>query len=206
MSRHTICIVLLLAATCVLTTACRWQQMDSQPADKHVVVKDAYKVGHLKPVDSTLKVKVGQQAPDFTLPNIDGGKTSLSQFRGESNVVISFVPAAWTPVCGAQWPAYNISKNMFDRHEAMLVGVTTDNVPSLFAWTENMGGVWFPVVSDFWPHGKVADTYGVLRSDGTTERALFIVDKQGVIRYIDVHDINEMPSLEVLRDELAKVQ
>jgi peroxiredoxin (alkyl hydroperoxide reductase subunit C) len=67
-----------------------------------------------------------------------------------------------------------------------------------------MGKLWFPVLSDFYPHGKVADTYGVLRSDGTTERALFVIDKKGVIRYIDVHDINKRPPLERLIGELVK--
>jgi peroxiredoxin (alkyl hydroperoxide reductase subunit C) len=61
-------------------------------------------------------------------------------------------------------------------------------------------------VADFWPHGAVAKTYGVLRDDGTAERALFIIDKQGIIRYIDVHDINTMPRLEDLSKELDKLQ
>ena len=65
---------------------------------------------------------------------------------------------------------------------------------------------WFPVLSDFWPHGKVAKMFGILRSDGTTERALFVLDKQGVIRYIDVHDINERPPLDILLGELDKLQ
>ncbi len=68
-----------------------------------------------------------------------------------------------------------------------------------------MGTLWFPVLSDFWPHGKVADTYGVLRSDGMTERAIFIIDKKGIIRYIDVHDINKRPPLEDIIRELEKL-
>jgi hypothetical protein len=74
-----------------------------------------YNPGHLKPVDSTLKVKVGDLAPDFTLPSVSGEKISLSQYRGKKHVVISFVPAAWTPVCSDQWPGYNIVKQMFTR-------------------------------------------------------------------------------------------
>jgi peroxiredoxin (alkyl hydroperoxide reductase subunit C) len=62
------------------------------------------------------------------------------------------------------------------------------------------------VLSDFWPHGAVADRYGVLRSDGASERALFVIDQGGIIRYIDVHDINERPRLEVLVRELEKLQ
>jgi peroxiredoxin (alkyl hydroperoxide reductase subunit C) len=69
-----------------------------------------------------------------------------------------------------------------------------------------MGKLWFHVLSDFWPHGAVADKFGVLRSDGTSERALFVIDKKGIIRYIDVHDINKRPQLEVLVKELEKLE
>jgi peroxiredoxin (alkyl hydroperoxide reductase subunit C) len=62
------------------------------------------------------------------------------------------------------------------------------------------------VLSDFWPHGQTAGKYGVLRSDGVTERALFVIDKKGILRYIDVHDINERPSLEILVRELEKLK
>jgi peroxiredoxin len=164
-----------------------------------------YNPGLLKPVDSRLKVKVGEKAPDFTLPSLSGHKVSLHAFLGRKNVVISFVPAAWTPVCSDQWPGYNIVKDIFDRYDAVLLGITVDNLPTLFAWTNQMGKLWFPVLSDFWPHGKVADEYGILRSDGMAERALFVIDKRGIIRYIDVHDINKRPSLEVLVHELQKI-
>lgn len=161
--------------------------------------------GPLKPTDSTLKVKVGQRAPDFCLPSISGHKVCLHQFLGKHNVVISFVPAAWTPVCSDQWPGYNIAREIFDQYNAVLLGITVDNIPCLYAWTKLMGNLWFPVLSDFWPHGKVADSFGVLRSDGTTERAIFVIDKNGIIRYIDVHDINKRPRLEVLVRELQKL-
>jgi len=73
-----------------------------------------------------------------------------------------------------------------------------DNIPTLFAWTNQMGQLWFPVLSDFWPHGGAAKRYGQLRSDGVSERALLVIDKKGIIRYIDVHDINKRPPLEDL--------
>ena len=174
-------------------------------------LSDAYKdniynPGVLKATDSALKVKVGGKAPDFALKAVSGERVSLGQFRGKKNVVISFVPAAWTPVCSDQWPGYNIVKEMFDANDAILLGITVDNIPTLFSWTNQMGRLWFPVLSDFWPHGAVAKKYGVLRSDGVTERALFVIDKKGIIRYIDVHDINQRPSLEVLIGELEKLK
>ena len=171
--------------------------------------KNIYPVGKLKPTDSVLKVKVGDPAPDFTLPAVRGSKVTLSQYRGKKNVVLSFVPAAWTPVCSDQWPGYNIAQEFFDENDAILLGITVDNIPTLYAWTNQMcmggGKLWFPVLSDFWPHGAVAQKYGILRTDGVAERALFVIDKKGIIRYIDVHDINERPRLEVLVGELQKL-
>lgn len=174
-------------------------------------ISDAYKgniyqVGTLKPIDSVLKVKRGQPSPDFTLPSISGEKVSLSQYRGKKNVVLSFVPAAWTPVCSDQWPGYNISKDIFSQYDAILLGITVDNIPTLYAWTNQMGKLWFPVLSDFWPHGAVAKKFGVLRSNGVSERALFVIDKKGIIRYIDVHDINKRPPLEDLMGALEKLK
>jgi peroxiredoxin len=164
-----------------------------------------YQVGTLNPVDSVLKVKVGETAPDFTLRSVSGGTKSLKDYLGKKNVVISFVPAAWTPVCSDQWPGYNIAQEEFERLNSALIGITEDNIPTLYAWTKTMGTLWFPVLSDFWPHGKTASTYGVLRSDGTAERAIFIIDRQGKIRYIDVHDINTRPPLEGIINELEKL-
>jgi len=76
----------------------------------------------------------------------------------------------------------------------------------LKAWADSLGGIHYPLLSDFWPHGKVAETYGVMRTkDGHTERAIFVIDKQGIIRYIDIHDIDLQPDNEELRDVLRKV-
>lgn len=181
------------------------------PAAMAFAISDAYKgniyqVGTLKPVDSVLKLKVGQRAPDFTLPSVSGEKISLNQFREKQNVVLSFVPAAWTPVCSDQWPGYNLAKDLFAQHDSVLLGITVDNIPTLFAWTSQMGQLWFPVLSDFWPHGAVAKRYGVLRSNGVSERALFVIDKKGIIRYIDVHDINKRPPLENLAGALEELK
>ncbi|MCE5211615.1 MAG: peroxiredoxin [Deltaproteobacteria bacterium] len=173
-------------------------------------LSDAYKnniynPGKLKPVDSILKVKVGEPAPDFSLKAVSGKTVSLKDYLGKKNVVISFVPAAWTPVCSDQWPGYNIIKEIFDVNDAVLLGITVDNIPTLYSWTNQMGKLWFEVLSDFWPHGAVAEKFGVLRSDGVAERAIFIIDKKGIIRYIDVHDINQRPALEIMVKEIEKL-
>ncbi|MDR3604854.1 MAG: peroxiredoxin [Syntrophaceae bacterium] len=172
----------------------------SVPADSSI-----YDPGKLKAIDSSTKLKAGDIAPDFSLPTLSGGPITLSQYLNKKNVVLSFVPAAWTPVCSQQWPGYNIAKDLFDKYDAQLIGISVDNIPTLHAWTKEMGDLWFPVASDFWPHGAVAKKYGILRSNGVSERALFVIDKKGVIRYVDVHDINSMPKLENLIKELKKL-
>lgn len=164
-----------------------------------------YDPGKLKPIDSVLELVSGDEAPDFSLPSVSGKRITLSQYRGEKNVVLSFVPAAWTPICSNQWPGYNLVKEMFDEGDAILLGITVDNIPTLYAWTKEMGHVWFEVLSDFWPHGAVADKYGVLRSDGLAERALFFIDKKGVIKGLLVMDINKEPDLETCKMELKKL-
>ncbi|RLB42851.1 MAG: peroxiredoxin [Deltaproteobacteria bacterium] len=167
---------------------------------------EIYNPGPLKPRDSVLKVKVGDKAPDFTLPSLSGDKISVHQFLGKKNLVLSFIPAAWTPVCSDQWPGYNLAKEIFDQYDCILLGISVDNLPTLYAWTKQMGNLWFPVLSDFWPHGRVASEYGILRTDGMAERALFVIDKKGIIRYIDVHNINERPRLETLVKALQELE
>jgi len=88
---------------------------------------------------------------------------------------------------------------------AQVLGISIDHVPCLTAWAESLGEISYPLLSDFWPHGAVAEKYGVLRVEGYTERALFIVDKEGGIQYIDIHDIGDQPSNEVLRAELRRI-
>lgn len=165
-----------------------------------------YNPGTLKPIDSKTHLKVGMKAPDFTLPSISGEKIKLSSFRNKQNVVLSFVPAAWTPVCSDQWPGYNIARTLFEKNNSIILGISVDNIPTLFAWTKEMGDLWFPVLSDFWPHGAVSKKYGILRSNGVSERAIFIIDKKGIIRYIDIHDINKRPNLEIIIKELEKLK
>jgi glutaredoxin len=87
-----------------------------------------------------------------------------------------------------------------------VLGVSVDHVPCLEAWAESMGGITFPLMSDFWPHGQVSKLYGVLREEGYSERAIFIIDKAGIIRYIDIHDINDQPLNRELLEELQKIE
>ncbi len=94
----------------------------------------------------------------------------------------------------------------FGALDAQVLGISVDHIPCLKAWAESLGGISYPLLSDFWPHGEVAKQYGVLRAEGYSERAIFLIDKQGIIRYIDVHNIDDQPDNEVLLAELRKLE
>jgi peroxiredoxin (alkyl hydroperoxide reductase subunit C) len=91
-----------------------------------------------------------------------------------------------------------------------LLGITADKVETTLGWIKHLclgdTSFWFPILSDVSPHGAVAKKYGVLRSDGYSERALFLIDKKGIIRYIDVHEQDSMPPFTVLVEELEKLK
>jgi peroxiredoxin len=103
-------------------------------------------------------------------------------------------------------PAYEEEISEFEGLDAQVLGVSTDNVPSNEAWAKSLGGLSYPLLSDFYPHGRVALKYGVLRDGGVTERAIFIIDKGGIIRYIDIHDINQQPENRELLAALKELQ
>jgi glutaredoxin len=82
--------------------------------------------------------------------------------------------------------------------QTQVLGLSVDSVPCLKAWSDSLEGITYPLLSDFYPHGAVAKKYGVLRKDGKTERAIFVMDKKGIVRYIDIHDIDQQPNNDVL--------
>ena len=149
--------------------------------------------------------QVGDLAPDFTLPTHNEGELNLGWYRGRRNVLLAFFPAAWTPVCATHVPNYQHDLAAFDKLDCQILGVSVDSLPSLTAWAKSLGGLSFPLMSDFWPHGEVASRYGVLyERKGFAERTIFLIDKQGIIRYVENVPIAEVPDnkkvLAVLRD------
>jgi glutaredoxin len=89
---------------------------------------------------------------------------------------------------------------------AQVLGISVDHVPCLRAWAESLGGISYPLASDFWPHGDVAKKYGVLiEEEGKSERAIFVLDKMGIIRYIDIHDIDHQPDNDEVRKVLREI-
>jgi peroxiredoxin len=103
-------------------------------------------------------------------------------------------------------PSYEEDLSEFERRNAHVLGISTDMVFSNEAWAKSMGGLSYPLLSDHYPHGYVATQYGVMRGSGTVERAIFVIDKQGVVRYIDIHDIGEQPPTDKIMEALDKLK
>ena len=153
----------------------------------------------------TKTLKVGDSAPDFTLKTEKGNEWHLADFRGKQNVVLAFVPFAFSSTCSAQLPAYEADLSRFKDFDAEIVSISMDSTYSLGAWEKSMHTS-FPLLSDFYPQGKVVDLYGVRHAAGMPERALFVIDKEGVIRYIEIqHSPGEMPDNEDLFEALRKL-
>jgi peroxiredoxin len=103
-------------------------------------------------------------------------------------------------------PSYEEDLSEFERRNAQVLGISCDNPHSNEAWAKSMGALSFPLLSDFWPHGKTCVDYGVLRPDGQSERAIYVLDGQGIIRYIDIHDIGQQPPTDKIMAALDKLR
>jgi peroxiredoxin len=147
----------------------------------------------------------GTPAPDFRLKSFDGTEVTLSQFRGTKNVLLVFFPLAFTPVCSSQIPSYRDDLSKFESLDCQPIAIGISPVPAHQAWVETLGGVNIPVLSDFYPHGEVAKQYGVLREEGFPERSLFLIDRQGVIRYSLIHELRKQPDNDVILAEIRKL-
>ena len=137
-------------------------------------------------------LKPGVQAPDFCLSTTPDQKVSLSEFRGQP-VVLVFYPADWSPVCSDQLGLYNELKAEFSAFDAQIMSISVDGVWSHLAFSKNRK-LHFPLLADFEPKGEVARQYGVYREkDGEAERALFVIDSDGVIRWSHVSPVGINP-------------
>ncbi len=124
----------------------------------------------------------GTKAPNFSLPIGPDQDVSLRDYRGRP-VILVFYPADWSPVCGNQIALYNEILPEFEKYNAAILGISIDTVWSHLAYSEHLN-LHFPLLSDFHPKGEVAKMYGVFREqDGTTERALFVIDAEGIVRW-----------------------
>lgn len=103
-------------------------------------------------------------------------------------------------------PSYEEDLSEFERRNAQVLGISVDQVFSNEAWAKSMGSLSYPLLSDNFPYGYVSTLYGVMRGSGTSERAIFVVDKQGIIRYIDIHSIEEQPPTDKIMSALDQLK
>jgi len=137
-----------------------------------------------------MSVTVGQVAPDFTLVNQAGEKVTLSDFRGRK-VVLVFYPFAFSPLCTSEMCNLRDRRGDFD-DDTVLLGVSVDTKYALRVFAEQEG-LGFDLLSDFWPHGAVAQEYGVFLPDagGKATRATFVIDREGVVRWAIINGPGE---------------
>jgi peroxiredoxin len=152
---------------------------------------------------------VGMKAPDFALPDADGKMVRLSDYRGQP-VVLVFYPLDWSPGCSRQLDLYQADLAEFERRGAAILGISVDSIYSHGAWAA-VRGLTFPLLADFHPKGSVAQAYRVYREkDGFSERALYVVDADGVIRYSHVspllHHVPDIHELFAALDKVAPVK
>jgi len=145
---------------------------------------------HDQPISGPLPP--GTPAPSFELNCTPDQKISLNELRGRP-VILAFYPADWSPVCGDQLALYNEILEEFNRHQAQLLGISVDGVWCHAAYAHDRK-LHFPLLSDFEPKGQIARQYGIYNSEhGTCERALFVIDREGIIRWSYVSPMGVNP-------------
>lgn len=149
-------------------------------------------------------LELGTRAPDFTLPSSTGERVSLSDFRGQL-VVLVFYPADWSPVCGDQLALYNEVLPLFEEHGAQVLAISVDGIWCHKAFAENRN-LRFSLLADFEPKGAVARLYGVYDAEkGLAQRALFVIDAKGVIRWSYVSPVDVNPGADGILNALESL-
>jgi len=157
------------------------------------------------PNHSATALPAGTSAPDFSLHSTPDQSVKLSEFRGQP-VVLAFYPADWSPVCGDQMALYNEMLSEFQNFGAELLGISVDGSWCHAAFSRDRK-LHFPLLADFEPKGAVARLYGVYRqAEGTCERALFVIDTEGLIRWSYVSPVGVNPGAEGILSALEELQ
>ena len=150
-----------------------------------------------------MSVEVGQGAPDFELSNQFGEKVRLSSYRGSKNVVLVFFPKAFTPTCTGELCAIRDETRIVEDDDTVVLGISTDTTATLKVFAE-MEKYEFVLLSDFWPHGAVAQQYGAFfEPGGFPMRATFIIDTSGVVRWSVVNGPGDARRTADYREALA---
>lgn len=149
-----------------------------------------------------MSVEIGQEAPDFELQNQHGQPVRLSSFRGEKNVVVVFFPKAFTPTCTGELCAIRDESTVFENDDTVVLGISCDTAATLRVFSEQEKYE-FDLLSDFWPHGAVAQQYGsFFEPGGFPLRGTFIIDKQGIVRWSVVNGPGDARRTQDYRDAL----
>lgn len=138
-----------------------------------------------------MTVKVGDSAPDFTLRDHNNQKVALADFRGDKNVLLVFYPLAFTGICQGELTEVQDNLGVYNNADVQILTVSVDSPYSHKIWAQQQGFN-FPLLADFWPHGAVAQAYGVFNEDkGVANRGTFIIDKTGIIQYAEMSQPGE---------------
>ncbi len=152
-----------------------------------------------------MAIDVGDEAPDFELRDQHRQLVRLSSFRGSKNVVVVFYPFAFTRVCEGELCQLRDSIDDFSSDDVQTLAISVDSSPVQAKWAAEQGYT-FPMLADFWPHGEVAQAYGVFREDlGVALRGTFIVDKQGRVVHRVVNAIPDSRDVDEYRTVLASL-
>jgi mycoredoxin-dependent peroxiredoxin len=151
-------------------------------------------------------LSVGEPAPSFRLQNQYGEQVSLEDFRGSKNVVLVFYPFAFSGICTGELREIRDGLEDFEDDDIQVLAISCDSVYTLRAWADTEGH-FFPLLSDFWPHGEVARAYGVFSEQhGFALRGTFLIDMEGVIRWTLVHGPGERRDFSGYRAALAELR
>lgn len=151
------------------------------------------------------KPKKGDKAKNFAIPDQNNKTFKLSSFKGKK-ILLSFHPLAWTSVCAEQMKSLEANKKAFDSLKTVAVGVSVDTVPSKKAWADSLNIKYTRLLSDFWPHGKVAKAYGLfIKEDGISKRANVIIDENQRIALVKIYKLSALPDIKEIIDFLKKM-
>ena len=149
--------------------------------------------------------EVGTEAPDFTLKDQNNEEVTLSSFRGERNVLVVFYPFAFSGICTGELSAVREDLASFQNDDVQILAVSVDHAFALKAWSD-AEGYEFPLLADFWPHGTVAQNYGVFNADaGFALRGTFLVDRTGKVAFAEVNGPGEARDQDAWKKALAAV-